>query len=131
MEKWQINGVIAVLGTLLINIFGGWDTLMQMLVIICIIDYTTGILSAIYEGNLSSKIGYKGIIKKVGMFSVVAVACIISTMTKTDLLREATIIFYISNEGISILENVGKTGVRYPKKLKAILKQCREKGGCK
>ena len=127
MEKWQINSIIATVGTCLISLFGGWDSMMQALVIICAIDYTTGLLAAIYNGKLSSKIGYKGIIKKICMFAIVAVACILDDPMKTELLREVTILFYISNEAISILENVGKTGVKYPKKLKNILKELRDK----
>lgn len=127
MDKWQINSVVAIIGAFLINIYGGWDLLMQSLVIICIIDYITGLLAAMYEGKLASKIGFKGIIKKVCMFAVVAVACTIACMTKQELIRPVVIMFYISNEGISILENVGKTGVKYPKQLKNILKEFREK----
>ena len=127
MEKWQINSITAIICTFLCNLFGGWDSMMQTLVIICIIDYVTGILAAIYQGKLSSKIGFRGIIKKICMFAVVAVACIIAKQMKIDLLRTATITFYISNESISILENVGRTNVKYPKKLKNILKEFRDK----
>jgi toxin secretion/phage lysis holin len=92
-----------------------------------LLDYFTGILSAGYHGKLSSKIGYQGIIKKVSIFVVVAVACMVSKATNTDLIRNATIIFYISNEGISILENVGTCGVEYPEALKKLLDKLKDK----
>ena len=128
MEKWQINSIIAIICSFLCNLFGGWDALLQTLIIICITDYSTGILAAMYQGKLSSKIGYRGIIKKICMFAVVALSCIIAEYLKSDLIRTVTITFYISNEAISILENVSRTGVKYPRMLKSILKELCDKG---
>ena len=114
---------VGVLGGYVAYILGGWDTLLKTLVILSAIDYLTGVMVAIFKGKLCSKTGYKGIIKKICMFCIVALASIVDMTVNTQLIRNITIMFYISNEGISILENVGRTGVKYPKKLKDMLKQ--------
>ena len=123
MEKWHINTIIAGLGTAMAQLMGGWDAMLQVLCIMVVLDYVTGILSGAYNGKLSSETGYKGIIKKIGIFVVVVVATCISRVANIDFIRDVAIIFYISNEGISVLENLGKSGVKYPKKLKDILLQ--------
>lgn len=110
----------------IVNMLGGWDTMLTTLITLIVIDYVTGILAAIYKQKLSSSTGYRGIIKKMGIFAVVVVAALISDCMGNELIRSIVMGFYISNEGISILENVGKTGVKYPKKLKDVLKQLRD-----
>lgn len=123
MQKWHINSILAGIGGFLANLYGGWDTMLQLLVAVIVVDYVTGVLAGIYNHTLSSAIGYKGIIKKVGIFAVVLIACLISKSVGNDIIRSITMAFYISNEGISILENVGKCGVKYPQKLRDILMQ--------
>lgn len=119
----SIKAIIGVCGGFLSYLLGGWDVMLQTLVILTATDYLTGILAGIFEKKLSSEVGFKGIIKKVCMFCIVGLASVVDMTVNTELLRNITIVFYISNEGISILENVGRTGVKYPKKLKEILKQ--------
>lgn len=87
-----------------------------------------GVLSAIYNKDLSSEIGYKGIIKKVAMLLVVSVSVILERYVGIPAIRDIVLLFFISNEGISILENVSNTGLKLPPKLKEILKQLRDKG---
>jgi toxin secretion/phage lysis holin len=123
MEKWQINVMFASVGGVLAQWLGGWDAMLQVLIAVIVLDYITGILAAIYNCRLSSAIGYKGIIKKVGIFIVVLVACLISRAINDDVIRTITMLFYISNEGISILENIGRCNVKYPNRLKNILAQ--------
>ena len=106
--------------------FGGADVLIQILLALVLIDYISGILGAIYNGTLSSEVGYKGIIKKVCIFVIVAVANLISKYTGIDEIRAFTIGFYIANEGISVLENMGKI-IPMPKKLIEILEQLQDK----
>jgi len=125
MSKIQFG--IVTFGTLVAQFFGGWDGMLQSLVVMTILDYFTGVLSAGYHGRLSSQVGYKGIIKKVSIFVVLAVACTISGAIGNDIIRTATLIFYISNEGISILENVGNCGVEYPDALKRLLHKLKDK----
>lgn len=94
-----------------------------------VIDYVTGVLCAIVNKKLCSEIGAKGIFKKVLIFIMVGIAHIIDTQIlvsigeNTGILRTAVIFFYLSNEGVSILENAGHIGLPIPEKLKAVLKQ--------
>ena len=124
MSKIQL-GVVA-FGTLILELLGGWDGMLKTLIIFVVLDYFTGVLSALYNKGLSSQIGYKGIIKKVSIFVVVVIACVISETMKLDMVRSATIVFYISNEGISILENIAKCDVEYPDIIKKILEKLKK-----
>lgn len=104
---------------------GGWDGFLYALVVFVVLDYLTGVMVAILERQLSSEIGARGIFKKVLIFSLVAVAHIIdSDIIETgSTIRTATIFFYLSNEGISILENTAKIGLPIPAKLKTVLEK--------
>jgi toxin secretion/phage lysis holin len=119
--------IFAILGGIIADLMGGWDAMLKTLVLFVVVDYATGILAAIYKRKLSSAAGYRGIIKKTGIFAIVLIAAMIDKCFHSELVRNVTIVFYIANEGISILENVGKTGVKYPKKLRDILEQLRDK----
>lgn len=101
-------------------IFGGFNSLIYALIALAAIDYLTGVLLAVYEKELSSDIGFKGISKKVMMFALVAVGNIIDQhiIGSGSSLRTMLIMFYLSNEGISIIENAGKIGLPLPQKLK-------------
>lgn len=123
----MVNGVFALIGTVLAKALGGWDLALQVLVALVVLDYITGVVVAIFEKNLSSAIGGKGIAKKVFIFALVYVAVLSDQAMGTDLLRTLTIMFYIANEGISVLENAGKLGVPYPAPLKNILIQLKTK----
>jgi len=118
-------------GMFVSELMGGWDMFLKALLLMIIIDYATGVLKAIYLKELSSEIGYKGIIKKVVMLLVVVIACQIDALVGTDnALRTGTIFFWIANEGISILENAAKMGVPVPKQVKdALLKLKNEQEG--
>lgn len=122
--------VLAVLATILGYIskfLGGFDSLLITLVVLIVVDYATGVIGAVYEKKLSSAIGYKGIIKKVLMILVVGVAVTLQRILPDGLpLREITILFFIANEGLSILENAAKI-IPLPKKLKSVLLQLKEK----
>lgn len=100
-------------------IIGGCDILFKTLLIFIIIDYITGILRAIYTKKLSSKIGAKGIIKKVGyIFIVILAALLDKLLNSTGNIRNIVIYMFIANEGISILENWTSMGIKIPKILK-------------
>ena len=103
--------------------FGGIDAIMGILLAAVAIDYLTGVLAAIYTKALSSEVGYKGIIKKVGILCIVALSHLAGQATGIDSIRSFAIGFYIANEGISILENTGRMGVPYPKKIMEVLAQ--------
>lgn len=123
-----VSILLSSIGGLLSFLFGGFDNLLITLCSFIVIDYITGVLSAIYNKRLSSQIGYKGIIKKVSMLIIVSVGVLLQTKVGIPAIRDIVILFFISNEGISILENVSDTGLKLPPKLKEILKQLRDKG---
>ena len=108
-----------VLGWLL----GGFDSLIYALISFVVIDYVTGVLLAIHNKKLSSDIGFKGICKKVLIFTLVSMGNIIDQhiLSSGSALRTMLIMFYLSNEGISIIENTTKMGLPLPHKLKSIL----------
>ena len=117
--------VVAAVGGYIGYFLGGWDGFLYALVAFVVIDYLTGIMVAILEKRLSSEVGFRGIFKKVLIFSLVAVAHIVdSQLIQTgSAIRTAVIFFYLSNEGISIIENTAKIGLPIPEKLKTVLEQ--------
>lgn len=105
---------------------GGWDTLLKTIVFLAITDYITGVIKGVYLKKLSSEIGFKGLLKKIVMFIVIAVAFVIQGLIGNTIpLREVVIMFYIANEGLSLLENAA-VFVPVPDKLKSVLLQLRE-----
>jgi len=120
-----IQIAIAALGGYLGYFLGGLDGFLYALIAFIVIDYLTGIMVAVLEKKLSSEVGFRGIFKKVLIFSLVAVAHIIDAeLIRTgSAIRTAVIFFYLSNEGISILENTAKIGLPIPEKLKTVLEQ--------
>lgn len=120
-----IQMIVAVLGGYIGYFLGGWDGFLYALVAFVAIDYITGLMVAVLEKRLSSEVGFRGIFKKVLIFSLVAVGHIIDSrlIQSEGVIRTAVIFFYLSNEGISILENTAKIGLPIPEKLKAVLEQ--------
>lgn len=118
MEK-----LINLVAKLVTVFFGVGDELLYALVLFVLLDYVTGICVAIHNRELSSSIGAKGIIKKVVIFLVVSVAHVADQylMESNNVLRTVTTMFYLSNECISIFENVGKLGVPLPMQLNSLL----------
>lgn len=123
--KITATAIGAVIGTFLGNI----DGLIITLVVIAVCDYITGVAVAITEKKLSSNIGFKGIARKILMFAIVGIANLIDVhvLKQGSVIRTAAIFFYISNEGISLLENGSKLGLPIPEKLKAVLIQLKDK----
>lgn len=119
--KLIISSIGGVLGVFL----GGMDGLIYALLAFSVIDYVTGIMCAIDKKELSSSVGFKGIARKIIIFSLVGVANILDIyiLGHVGVLRVAVIFFYLSNEGISILENTSKLGLPVPEKLQNILQQ--------
>jgi len=125
----MLNLIKAICGTIMAGlgyIFGGFDIMFQVLLFCIIADYISGIMAAFYLGKLNSKVGFKGIVKKIAILLVVALAVEIGRVTGADMIRGLTIGFYIADEGISILENVGRMDVPYLAKLKDILEQLKD-----
>ena len=109
---------------------GGLDGFLYALVAFVVLDYITGVMLALLEKRLSSDIGARGIFKKVMIFCLVGVAHIIDSNIIGDgsVIRTAVICFYLSNEGISIIENAARMGLPVPEKLKDILAQLKDGG---
>ncbi|MBQ6546459.1 MAG: phage holin family protein [Bacilli bacterium] len=119
-----ISFITGTLATWLVYFLGGWDIALQVLIVIVILDYVSGLCNAMYHKKLSSAIGLKGIIKKVGYFVIVALSVILDRiMGNTGALRTLVIYFFVANEGISILENWGGMGLPLPQKLFDVLEQ--------
>lgn len=128
-ELWNtFQAVIAALGGWLGYFLGGCDGLLYALIVFVVLDYITGVLCAIADRRLSSAVGFKGICRKVLIFALVGVANILDVhvIGTGCVVRTATIFFYISNEGVSILENAANLGLPVPKKVKEVLKQLHE-----
>ncbi|HDX9638970.1 TPA: holin family protein [Bacillus mobilis] len=97
---------------------GGWDAALKVLVTMAIIDYLTGVIAAGFNGELKSKVGFKGIAKKVVLFLLVAAAAQVDVIMGTNsAVREATIFLFIGNELLSLLENAGRMGITLPQAL--------------
>lgn len=110
---------------------GGVDGFLYALIAFTVIDYITGVMCAISDKNLSSSIGFKGICRKVLIFTLVGIGNIVDVyvLGQGGVLRTAVIFFYLSNEGVSILENSAHLGLPIPEKLKEVLEQLHERGG--
>jgi len=108
---------------------GGLDGLLYALIAFVVVDYITGVLRALVEKNLSSRVGAQGIAKKVALFLVVGIANLadVYLLKNGSALRTAVIFFYISNEGLSLLENTAAIGLPVPERLKAALAQLHNK----
>lgn len=109
--------------------FGGCDGLLYALIAFVIMDYIIGVMCAVNEHTLSSEVGFKGICKKVLIFLLVGIANVLDVQVigTGSVLRTAVIFFYLSNEGVSILENAGRLGLPIPRKLKDILAQLHDR----
>ncbi|MFA5732810.1 MAG: phage holin family protein [Acidithiobacillus sp.] len=121
----EISIFFGFIGTFLGMLIGTIDGFLYTLIVFVVIDYITGVLVAISQKKISSQIGFKGICKKTVIFILIMIANMIDCNLIKDggIIRTTVIFFYLSNEGISILENADKLGVRIPHKLRTILKQ--------
>lgn len=127
----SFNIIVSTLGGILGRFLGNMDGILYALVIFVILDYVTGVLYAVEEKKLSSAVGYEGIARKVTIFILVGIANILDSyiLGQSGVLRAVVIFFYLSNEGISILENATQLGLPVPEKLKNVLEQLTKKEG--
>lgn len=118
----------AALGGAVGAVMGGFDGFLYALIVFVVVDYLTGVMVAILDKKLSSEVGFHGIFKKVVIFALVAVGHIVDTyvIQNGSVIRTAVIFFYLSNEGISILENASVLGLPVPQKLKDVLEQLKD-----
>ena len=123
-----IRGIGTMIGGALTFLYGGMDQLLITLICFICIDYVTGVLCGISKHELSSDIGFKGIARKVIILMLVAIGHLgDKALGLSGTLRDMVIIFYLANEGLSIVENACTLGLPVPKKLKAVLQQLKEK----
>lgn len=125
----SINGGIPKFSVSLNYFLGGCDGLLYALLVFVVIDYITAVMCVIVDKNLFSKIGFKGICRKVLIFLLVGIANVLDVQViKTgSVLRTAVIFFYISNEGVSLLENAVYLGLPVPEKIKSVLEQLHDR----
>lgn len=133
------NGILvglAVFGSFATNALGGWDASLQVLIALMVADYITGVLVAAVwhksskssSGTLNSVAGFKGILKKCMILMLVWIGVLLDNATGASYIRMAVILFFIGNEGISLLENLGLMGVPFPAFLQRALEALRDKG---
>ena len=129
-EFWNgVQVVFTAIGGWLGWFLGGCDGLLYALIAFVVIDYITGIMCAVADKKLSSAVGFKGICKKVLIFALVGLGHILDTRVigAGSVLRTAVIFFYLSNEGVSLVENAAHLGLPVPKKLKEVLEQLHDR----
>ena len=129
-EFWNtIQLVFTGIGGWLGYFLGGWDGLLYALIAFVAIDYVTGVMCAISNHTLSSEVGFKGICRKVLIFLLVGIGSILDAhvIGSGSVLRTAVIFFYISNEGVIILENAARLGLPVPEKIKVVLEQLHDR----
>ena len=129
-EFWNgIQIVFTMIGGWLGYFLGGCDGLLIALVMFVVMDYISGVMCAIADKTLSSEVGFKGICRKVLIFVLVGIANILDVQVigTGSVLRTAMVFFYISNEGISLLENAGYLGFPIPEKIKTVLEQLHDR----
>ena len=129
-EFWNtIQLIFTAVGGWLGYFLGGCDGLLYALIAFVVIDYITGVMYAIADKNLSSEVGFKGICRKVLIFLLVGIANVLDVQVigTGSVLRTAVIFFYISNEGVSLLENAAHLGLPVPEKIKTVLEQLHDR----
>ena len=129
-EFWNtIQLIFAAIGGWLGYFLGGCDGLLVALVVFAAVDYITGVMCAVADKKLSSEVGFKGICRKVLIFLLVGIANILEVQIigTGSVLRTAVIFFYISNEGVSLLENAAHLGLPIPEQMKAVLEQLHDR----
>ena len=131
-ELWNVTQMtFAAIGGFVGWFLGGFDGFLYALVAFVAIDYLTGVMCAINDKTLSSAVGFRGICRKVLIFTMVGLANILDVyiLGEGSVLRTAVIFFYLSNEGVSMLENAAHLGMPVPDKLKDVLEQLHEREG--
>lgn len=120
-----LSGVV----TGLVYLLGGWDAAMQCLIIAIALDYISGIIKAFHTKTLSSRIGFRGMLKKIGYLVIVMLSVLIDRVTgESGAIRTLVIYYFVANEGLSIIENLSVTNIPIPKVIKKALKALKKEG---
>ena len=131
-----ILAAFAGIGSVFLQWLGGWDLFLKTLVLFMVVDYITGIAVAFVfrksdkteNGGASSRECYKGVVKKMCILALVGVSVSVDNLTGSNYIRSATIFFFLGNEGLSIVENIGLMGMKYPAFIKKALEVIKETG---
>ena len=129
-EFWNvIQAIFTAIGGWLGYFLGGFDGLLYALLVFVILDYITGVMCAVADKKLSSQVGFKGICRKVLIFALVGIGHLLDThvIGSGSILRTAVTFFYLSNEGLSLIENAAYLGLPIPAKLKTMLEQLHDR----
>ena len=127
MKQIAVNSSAGFIGSIVAYLFGEWSQMLMLFFFVIIMDYLTGVMAAVVEKNLSSAVGYKGLIKKFGMVLLVVLAHQLDKFTGQNIIMTGAIFFFIANELISITENYGRIGLPLPPQLKNVIKMLRDK----
>ena len=127
MVKTKITLETAEVCTILYFLFGEFDIALQCLLVFIVLDYISGLIKAFCTKTLSSKIGFKGIVKKVGILAIVALSVSLDRLGgNTGAIRTLVIYYFVANEGLSVLENLAEAGIPIPKSIKKALKNIKK-----
>lgn len=132
MGEWStvIKTISTALGALAGYLFGGWSLMIQLLLVLVVLDWLTGWGAAWMKGELRSRRGYEGIARKVTIFGLVAISYLIDQLLGgQQYFYNAVVFFYLANELLSIIENVGRMGIPVPKVLRRAIQIFNEKSG--
>lgn len=127
MKQIAVNSSAGFIGSIIAYLFGEWSQMLMLFFFVIIMDYLTGVMAAIVEKNLSSAVGYKGLIKKFSMVLLVVLAHQLDKFTGQSIIMTGVIFFFIANELISITENYGRIGLPLPPQIKNVIKMLKEK----
>ena len=127
MDKVDIGKIISLVAseaaTIFIYVFGGIDVALTCLIVAIVLDYVSGMIKAYNKKQLSSKIGFSGILKKIGILILVMLSVLVDRVTgDTGAIRTLVIYYFVANEGLSVLENLGESGIPIPTAIKKALK---------
>lgn len=129
MNIWKsVKYVAATIAGVISNFLGGWDIMLQVLLGFVVLDYITGVVAAAFEKKLDSSVGFKGIARKVLLFVPIGIAYQLDVLLgQEQILRNIAVWFYVVNEGLSVMENLGRAGVPLPDALINALQQLKSK----
>lgn len=127
MDKVDIDKIFSLItseaATIFIYLFGGIDVALTCLIVAIVLDYVSGMIKAYNKKQLSSKIGFSGILKKIGILILVMLSVLVDRVTgNTGAIRTLVIYYFVANEGLSVLENLGESGIPIPNAIKKALK---------
>lgn len=130
--KELVCSVLSMAATGILYLLGGWDVALACLIVAISLDYLSGVIKAYVTKELSSKIGFKGLLKKIGVLVIVMLSVLVDQITgSTGAIRTLVIYYFVANEGLSILENLAQAGVPIPNSIKNALKVLKDLGNDK